>query len=117
MQRSLLELQIIDNELQNEALEILGQVVFRENRQIRKLVLSNNLIGEGPREKELMTLFLENFLLELDSPQHLDLSYNRISDESLYPIVKYLLANTECHINILSLEMNSLSNYAKRTIA
>jgi len=74
------------------------------------VLLHNNLIGEGTNVKEVMSAFLESFLLELKSPEVLDLSYNRIGDDSLYPIVKYLFANTECRIHMLNIEHNSLTN-------
>ena len=64
-----------------------------------------------------MTSFLESFLLELEKPETLDLSCNQIGDDCLYPIVKYLFANWDCHIHNLNLEFNSFSNRAKRTIA
>jgi len=64
-----------------------------------------------------MTIFLESFLIELNNPQALDLSYNRINDDCLLPIVKYLFANLDCKIHSLNLEHNLLTNYAKRTIA
>jgi hypothetical protein len=64
-----------------------------------------------------MTNFLESFLLDLKNPLVLDLSYNRINDDCLLPIVKYLFANTECKIHMLNIEHNALTNYAKRTIA
>ena len=64
-----------------------------------------------------MSSFLENFLLELNRPEVLDMSFNKLDDESLYPIIKYLFANTECRLQLLNLEHNLFSNYAKRTIA
>lgn len=59
-----------------------------------------------------MTIFLEDFLAELEQPEVLDLSYNRLSDECLYPIVKYLFANTESKILMLNVEHNNFTNKA-----
>lgn len=64
-----------------------------------------------------MTSFLESFLLELNNPILLDLSFNRLNDDCLLPIIKYLFANTECRIHTLNIEHNAFTNYAIRTIA
>ena len=64
-----------------------------------------------------MTAFLESFLLELEKPETLDLSCNQLNDDCLYPIVKYLFANWDCHIHNLNVEFNNFTNRAKRTIA
>jgi hypothetical protein len=67
--------------------------------------------------KEKITLFLESFLIDLTNPQHLDISYNYLEDECLYPIVKYIFANTEAkHLQFVNLEWNNFTNYCKRTI-
>ena len=84
---------------------------------LKIVILSNNYIGGGQGERDCFTYFLENFLLELQSPEQLDLSNNIITDEALYPIVKYLFANRACMIESLNLDNNSFTNYARRTIA
>lgn len=116
-QPKLVHLEIVYNEIGDAGLEILAKTVFKDNKQIKAVVLNNNLIGASPGARESMVTFLESFLLELDKPETLDLSCNQISDDCLRPIVKYLFANWDCHIHELNLEFNRLSNYAKRTIA
>ena len=116
-QPKLIHLEIVDNAISDAGLEILAKTVFKDNKQLKAVVLNNNLIGASPGAKGSMVTFLESFLLELDTPETLDLSCNQISDECLYPIVKYLFANWDCHIHDLNLEFNQLSNYAKRTLA
>ena len=68
-QPNLFHLEITYNKLTTEALELLARNVFTENRLLRIINLSNNYIGGGPRESDCMTIFLENFLLELDTPE------------------------------------------------
>lgn len=109
-QSRLSTLEITSNLLSTLSLEIFATTIFKENRNLKNVLLHNNLIGEGTNVKEVMSAFLESFLLELKSPEVLDLSYNRIGDDSLYPIVKYLFANTECRIHMLNIEHNSLTN-------
>ena len=53
---------------------------------------------------------------ELDNPLHLDLSYNKFSDESLQPFIQYIFANEGSHLNYLNLSNNLFSNYGKRTL-
>ena len=108
-------LEITYNLLSSQCLEILGQEVFKNNKHLRKIILNNNEIA-GINENT-MTIFLEDFLAELEQPEVLDLSYNRLSDECLYPIVKYLFANTESKILMLNVEHNNFTNKANRTIA
>jgi Ran GTPase-activating protein (RanGAP) involved in mRNA processing and transport len=115
-QSRLSTLEITSNLLTTRSLEIFSSI-FKENRHLKNLLLHHNMIGEGANVKEAMSGFLESFLCELKSPEVLDLSYNLIGDESLYPIVKYLFANTECRISMLNLEHNLFTNYAKRTLA
>jgi len=55
-------------------------------------------------------------LTKLDKPRSLDLSYNTLSDECLYPVVKYIFANHDCPLEVFSLENNRLSPYASRTL-
>ena len=64
-----------------------------------------------------MCLFLEEFLCKLHLPKKLDLSSNLISDECSEPLIYYLLANEECHLEELNIEHNVFSHYAKRTFA
>jgi hypothetical protein len=110
-------LEISTNLLTTHALELLASSVFKENVHLQNVILRENMIGEGPHVKDALSAFFESFLLDLKSPQILDLSYNRLNDESLYPVVKYLFANTECKIHKLNIEHNQFSNYAKRTMA
>ena len=92
-QPKLVHLEIVYNEISDAGLEILAKTVFKDNKQIKAVVLNNNLIGASPGARESMVTFLESFLLELDKPETLDLSCNQISDDCLRPIVKYLFAN------------------------
>ena len=56
-------------------------------------------------------------MTDLDNPQHLDLSSNRFTDESLRPIIKYIFANEDCRLMHFNLENNKLlSNQGKRTL-
>ena len=63
-----------------------------------------------------MAFFLCKLFTELHRPRLLDLSYNSLTDESLYPIVKYIFANHECRLESLNLEHNLLSPRASRTL-
>ena len=67
-------LEITYNEIGDETL---GEIatIFAENKSLEEINLSNNKIGNSGSDKNL-TLFLENFLLELKDPQKLDLSCN-----------------------------------------
>ena len=116
-QPKLVHLEIVYNEIGDAGLEILAKTVFKDNKQIKTVILNNNVIGASHGAKQSMVVFLESFLLELEKPETLDLSCNQISDDCLYPIVKYLFANWDCHLHNLNLEFNQLTNYAKRTIA
>lgn len=90
--------------------------IFSDNQFLEEIILNNNKIGNSGSERSL-TIFLENFLLELKDPQKLDLSSNQIGDVCLEPFVFYILANHNCTITNLNIEYNMFSNYAKRTFA
>ena len=104
------------NEIGDEALEIMARSVFTENREIRNVILNNNRIGAGTFKASIV-IFLEAFLLELYTPENLDLSSNMIGDTWLEPIARFCLANHECKIHSLNIEYNCFSNFAKRTFA
>ena len=55
-------------------------------------------------------------MTELEQPQYLDLSDNKLSDESLLPICKYIFANEDCKLLLFNLENNSFTSYGKRTL-
>lgn len=68
------------NNLGLAALDNLAKVVFLENRQLKNIILNNNIIGSDAREQDTMSIFLEAFLVELDQAEKLDLSYNHLTD-------------------------------------
>jgi len=83
--------------------------------------LSSNYIGGGQRsgsggERECVDYFLSKLFTELQRPRLLDLSYNSLTDECLYPVVKYVFANHECRLESLNLENNRFSPSASRTL-
>ena len=97
-------------------METLG-IIFANCNQITKVLLSNNLFGQGVGQLDAIDQFLNQMLTELDHPSHLDLSSNKFTDESLRAFVKYIFANEECHLTFFSLEDNALfSTYGKRTL-
>jgi len=64
-----------------------------------------------------MTFFLESLLSDLYEAKQLDLSYNMIDDECLYPIIKLLFANQARQpLQLVNLEWNNFSNRGNRTI-
>ena len=64
-----------------------------------------------------MTFFLESLLNDLYEVKQLDLSYNMIDDECLYPLIKYLFANkSKQSLQMVNLEWNNFTNKGNRTI-
>jgi hypothetical protein len=63
-----------------------------------------------------MGFFLSKLFTELQGPRSLDLSYNSLTDECLYPVIKYIFANHECGLRYFNLEHNSLSPRGSRTL-
>ena len=55
-------------------------------------------------------------LIDHNNIMQLDLSYNSIEDECLYPIIKHLFANENAP-NFANFENNKFTNYGKRTLA
>ncbi len=108
-------LEISSNGLGNQALESLGKV-FTNCPMISRLTLSGNLLGQGSGQQGAVDQFLLQFLTELDSPQYLDLSDNKLSDESLHPICKYIFANEDCKLLLFNLENNNFTSFGKRTL-
>lgn len=53
---------------------------------------------------------------ELNRPKFLDLSYNNLSDDSLYPVVKYIFANHESKLEHFDFSNNRLSPRGSRTL-
>ena len=104
----LLEIEIVNNELTNESLETFATSVFPENTGLRKIVLSCNYIGintehfltgsyhNSQNAVDAVTYFLEHALLDLDRLEHLDLSQNYLSDDTVEPIATLLFANSAC---------------------
>lgn len=62
-------------------------MIFANCTSLIKLDLSNNLLGFGDRQAQILDQFLHSLLTELDNPQHLDLSANKFTDESLRPFI------------------------------
>ena len=115
-QSQLTQLEITGQQLTGDSLDLFC-TVFKENKKISKLLLSDNQLGLGQNMEQKMKYFLESFLNDLFSPLELDLSYNRIKEDSLRPIIEQIFANTKAMaLNLLNLEWNDFSNYSKRTI-
>ena len=92
-------------------------MIFSNCTNLLKLDLSNNLLGFGDRQTQILDQFLLSLLTELDNPQHLDLSSNKFTDESLRPFIQYVFANEDCRLTHFNLENNHMfSNQAKRTL-
>lgn len=114
----LLEIEITNNELTNESLETFASSVFPENTGLRKIVLSCNYIGVNSENfltgsyhnsqtpADAVTFFLEHALIDLIRLEHLDLSTNYLSDDTVEPIATLLFANSSCQMKILNLEHN-----------
>jgi hypothetical protein len=49
-------------------------------------------------------------------PNSLNLSYNFLTDECLYPVIKYIFANYDCNLKFLNLLNNSISPFGLRTL-
>ncbi len=62
-------------------------MIFANCTSLITLDLSNNLLGFGDRQAQILDQFLHSLLTELDNPQHLDLSGNKFTDESLRPFI------------------------------
>lgn len=107
------KLEITNNHITLGSLETFGRL-FPACRLISELNLSSNYIGGGSTtaaagEKAQVELFLLKFFTELKHPKTLNLSYNSLTDESLYPLVKYIFANHACKLELFDLENNRLS--------
>ena len=64
-----------------------------------------------------MQRFLNSFLVNLVHPEYLDLSYNSIDDDCIFPIVKYLFANHDTFfLKYVNLECNNFTSRGKRTL-
>jgi Ran GTPase-activating protein (RanGAP) involved in mRNA processing and transport len=105
-------LEISHNNLATHSLETLGYL-FSRCPHLQKLNLSSNLLGASSdlvmrsiSERQSMDFFLLQLMTELDCPQELDLSHNMLTEESVLPLVKYLLANYECKLKKLRLSHN-----------
>jgi hypothetical protein len=116
--QNLQKLEVSNNRLTTASLETFG-LLFQARQQLTDINLSSNDIGGGSHssgERELVDSFLYRFFTELQAPRSLDLSYNRLTDECLYPVVRYVFANHECKLEYFSLENNRLSPFASRTV-
>ena len=84
-------------------------------------MLAGNRLGICKNQSEIkdkFDSFLNSFLVDLKKPEHLDISYNYIDDDCLYPTVKYLFANHDTFsLKFVNLESTNFSNRAKRTLA
>jgi len=49
-------------------------------------------------------------------PLSLDLSNNYLTDECLFPIIKYVFANYDCNLKSFNLINNSISPFGWRTL-
>ena len=114
------KLEITNNHLTAASLATVGEL-FQTCQQIRHVNLSSNYIGGGQHsgsggERDCVDYFLCKLFTELQRPCSLDLSYNSLTDECLYPVVKYVFANHECKLESFNLENNRLSPFASRTL-
>jgi hypothetical protein len=113
------KLEVTNNLLTTASLEALGSL-FLVCQHITEVNLSNNRLGGGSQsgsgERELVDGFLWKFFTELLRPRSLNLSYNNLTDECLYPVIKYIFANLECKLEYFDLESNRLSPFASRTV-
>jgi len=110
---------VTNNLITTTSLETLGYL-FPACPHITDINLSSNRIGGGSQssggEKEPVDFFLYKLFTELQRPRTLDLSYNSLTDECLYPVIKYIFANHECKLEHFNLENNRLSPFASRTV-
>lgn len=111
--RSLRKLELSNNMLSTQCLESLARL-FEVCSHIEELDLSRNFIGSssqrtqnaGETQRAVLEFFLQKLFTELDRPKSLDLSFNQLSDECLFPLIKYTFANYECELTELNLDGN-----------
>lgn len=112
-------LEITGNELTAGCLETFGRL-FSNCQQLHTVNLSHNRIGGGlspeTNERHTVGFFLSKFFTEVEQPRSLDLSFNGLTDDSLYPLIKYTLANHECQLQDLNLEHNCFTARGGRTL-
>jgi len=118
--QNLQRLEITNNRLSAVSLMTVGDL-FQSCPMISHVNLSSNFIGGGQQaggggERDCVDYFLLKLFTELHHPKSLDLSYNTLTDECLYPVVKYIFANYECALDTFNLENNRLSPFASRTL-
>jgi len=61
-------LEISNQALNGDALDVIANQIFKENREITNVVLKGNQLGVGRNIRDKMTFFLEAFLIELRKP-------------------------------------------------
>lgn len=117
--RGLQRLEITGNDLTTQSLEILGRL-FQSCEHLSVVSLAHNRVGGGQSassaERHSMSFFLSKLFTELHKPRRLDLSFNSLTDECLYPVVKYVFANHGCSLETFNLEHNCFSPRGSRTL-